>query len=277
MIYITCDIHHQSLQTENQKYSDKTEMECAYDFYQMLKHLGLNATYFISGKSFEENWGAHLEEISSSNTIELGGHNYDCFENELYHRVCNKLIDSYNGTYNFQTRDCLKTKNAIYKKTKKDITLWRNHMYMHGKYTNFVLEECGIKICSDGVKKGFLAPNYQTSNYMNLPINIIPDHEHIYCAERTPESVEKWIKRYNWEDDFGSESYYIQEWSHIFINQIIDNELKGIDSNVIIHPITMFLADNYVSIKKVLFALKNFEFAKLTDYKQKEELEYVNC
>ena len=267
MIYITSDIHHQSLNTENQKHSDKTEMECAYDFFKILEKLNMNATYFISGKSFKEDWSSNLEEISYSRNIELGGHNYDCFEKEFYHRVCNKLLKSYNGTYSFQMNDCMKTKEAIFEKTNKEISSWRNHMYMHGKYTNEVLEKCGIKTCSDGVKKGSLSPDYRTKRYMNLPINIIPDHEHIYHAERTPEYVEKWIKRYNWKDDFGSKSYDIKDWGRIFLSQILENERKVQDSLLIIHPITMYLADNYKTITEVLLRLKDFEFSTINQYK----------
>ncbi len=266
MIYITCDIHHQSLGTGNQKFSDRTEMQCAYDFFKKIEKYNLKATYFISGKSFLEDWGSELHEISSSSLIEIGGHNWDCFSNEMYHRVCNKLLNSYNGTKSFQERDCYKTQEIIFQKTGKHLSSWRNHMYMHGKYTDQVLREAGIFFCSDGVKSGELSPSVSLGGYQNIPINIIPDHEHIYHAERTPLYVKNWVKRYDWKDDFGSDSYYINEWGNIMLNQVLDNERNGRDSLLIIHPITMYLADKYNFIDLFMNRISELQTSNISEF-----------
>jgi hypothetical protein len=266
MIYLTCDIHHQSLGTGNQKYSDRTEMDCANDFLKLLEKYKLKATYFMSGLCFKEDWGSALEEIVNSSRVELGGHNMDCFKNEFYHRVCNKLFNSYNGHKAFQKRDCELTKEIIHKHTGREIDLWRNHMYMHGKHTDDVLEDCGIRICSDGVVKGDLEPNIRNKDYVNLPINIIPDHEHIYHAERTVSEVEKWVKRYSWSDDFGPESYSIEDWGTILTDQVLDKHNQGKDCLIIIHPITMYLADGYKFVESFLNIIKEMNVSKLGSY-----------
>jgi hypothetical protein len=266
MIYITSDIHHQSLGTENQKYSDRSEMDCAKDFLDLLNKYGLKATYFISGLSFKEDWGSSLEEIAFSNKIELGGHNWDCFKNSFYHRLCNKALNSYNGHKAFQRKDCERTKEIILKMTGRDVSIWRNHMYMHGVNTDEILSSCGINICSDGVIKGNLVPDKRLGNYINLPINILPDHEHIYHAERTVESVRKWVDRYSWRDAFGSESYYINEWASIVSEQVKEKENNGEDSLLIIHPITMYLSDKYKAVDSLLSELSEYKTAFLGDY-----------
>ena len=86
----------------------------------------------------------------------------------------------------------------------------------------------------------------------SFPINIIPDHEHLIHAERTPEWIEWWQKRYNWSDDYGPDSYYIDEWAEIVLQGLKEREQKGIPSVLIIHPITMYLCDEFKQLKRIL-------------------------
>jgi len=251
VIYLTSDIHHSALKTGNQEYCDISEIETATLMSKLIFERRIKATYFISGQSFDDEWG-ELKKFVTNPDIALGGHNYNCFKPEIIHRASNKILKSYNGPKFYQTNDTKKTINAIKNKTGKKITLWRNHMYMHGKYTDEVLPGCGITICSDGVKKNSNGPILQSPNYYHFPINVIPDHEHLIHAERTPEWISWWQKRYNWSDDFGPDSYYIDEWTEIVLSQLKYNEENGIISNMIIHPITMYLCDNFKGLTKIL-------------------------
>jgi len=251
VIYLTSDIHHSALKTGNQEYCDISEIETATLMSKLIFERRIKATYFISGQSFDDEWG-ELKKFVTNPDIALGGHNYNCFKPEIIHRASNKILKSYNGPKFYQTNDTKKTINAIENKTGKKITLWRNHMYMHGKYTDEVLPGCGITICSDGVKKNSNGPILQSPNYYHFPINVIPDHEHLIHAERTPEWISWWQKRYNWSDDFGPDSYYIDEWTEIVLSQLKYNEENGIISNMIIHPITMYLCDNFKGLTKIL-------------------------
>ena len=125
-------------------------------------------------------------------------------------------------------------------------------MYMHGINTEQILYDHGIKICSDGVKKDSEGLEVHESGIYNFPITIIPDHEHLIHAERTPAWIKNWQERYNWSDDFGKESYYIKEWANIVLEQLQDREEKGLLSNIIIHPITMYLCDKFVQVKRII-------------------------
>lgn len=251
MIYLTSDIHHASLNTGNQSHCNISEIETATIMSELIFERKIKATYFISGQSFDEEW-SELKKFVMHSNIALGGHNYNCFKPDLLHRISNKFLNSYNGPRFYQFSDTKKTIEAIKRKTGKTISLWRNHMYMHGKYTDDVLPKCGITICSDGVKKDSNGPCKQTPNYFHFPINIIPDHEHLIHAERTPEWIKWWQERYNWSDDFGPDSYYIEEWTELVLSQLKHNEKNGIISNMIIHPITMYLCDEFKSLKKIL-------------------------
>ena len=80
-------------------------------------------------------------------------------------------------------------------------------------------------------------------------------------------------KRYNWSDDFGSESYYIEEWSDLVIEQIRENEKNNRLSNLIIHPITMYLCDEFKSFEKILNEIQKYEVVNFSDiYNQKRKI-----
>lgn len=251
MICLTGDLHHTSLQTGNQKHCDITELQVAQRYLKMLEEANVKVTFFISGKCFAEEWD-DVKPLVGSELVELGGHNYDCFQCQLFHRACKKLLGSYNGPLWWQTRDAQKTIDIIQKKTGQRISCWRNHMYMHGPHTEKALAACGIQVCSDGVKKDSHGPEQHPDGIYNLPINILPDHEHLYHAERTPEWVDWWVKRYNWSDDFGPQSYYVEEWTEHVLEGLRQNEAAGKTSTLIIHPITLYLCDKLKSFEQIL-------------------------
>ena len=258
MICLTGDLHHMSLGTGNQKHCDITEIQVARRYLQLLEKRGVKTTFFVSGKSFLEEW-RDLQPIVTHPLVELGGHNWNCFTPEIWHRVSNKLFRSYNGPLWYQRRDVRKTIEIISEKTGERIRYWRNHMYMHGRHTDRVLAENGILVCSDGVKRGSNGMERVTGELYNFPINIIPDHEHLYHAERTREWVDWWQKRYNWSDDFGSESYAIDEWTDLVLRGLEENEERGVTSNLIIHPITMYLCDDMKNFERILDFLSERE------------------
>lgn len=264
MICLTGDLHHSSLKTENQKHCQFTEIQVAKKYLKLLEEANVKVTFFITGKSFKEEWN-DLKPICESALVEIGGHNYNCLEPELLHRIWKKVVKSYNGPAWFQKRDVQKTVNIIEEKTKKKIRCWRNHMYMHGPFTEKVLSECNIKICSDGVKKESNGLILHPQDIYNFPLNIIPDHEHLYHAERTPQWVESWLKRYKWSDDFGSKSYYVEEWAEIVLEGLKEHEAKGIISNMIIHPITLYLCDKFKTFKKILNYISTCETVHMSD------------
>ncbi len=269
MICLTTDLHHMGLKTGNQAHADITVIQIAQRYLHMLEDAGVLATFFVTGKAFAEEW-EDLKPICFSDYTEIGGHNYYAFKPELWHRIWNKLTGNYNGCYWYQKWDAQKTIRIIEEKTGRKISVWRNHMYMHGPNTEKVLAKLGIKICSDGVKKDSNGLQKHPTGIYNFPLNIIPDHEHLYHAERTPQWVEKWQKRYNWSDDFGPNSYYIEKWTELVLEQLAKNEERGVISNMIIHPITMYLCDNFKSFRRILDYLEERETVFMSSLLQNE-------
>lgn len=269
MICLTGDLHHASLKTANQQHCDISEIQVAQRYLKMLEEANVKVTFFITGKSFAEEW-KDLSPICESDNVELGGHTYYCYIPSLWHRVWNKLVNSYNGPKWYHKWDTQKTIDIIRNRTGKTIEMWRHHMYMHGKYSEEVLSECGIKVCSDGVKKSSNGLEFHPKGIYNFYLNIIPDHEHLIHAERTPEWIKWWIKRYNWSDDFGSQSYNVEEWTELVLQQLKSNEKNGIISNLIIHPITLYLCDKLKSFQKILEYLSTRETVFMSDIYQAE-------
>lgn len=265
MICLTCDLHHMSLNTGNQQHCDITEIEVASQFLELLAKADVKATFFVSGRAFAEEWD-DLKAICASELVEIGGHNYSCLTPSLWHRLCKKAIGSYNGPAWYQRRDIRRTRDIIERRAGRRITAWRNHMYMHGPRTEECLRDCGIFICSDGVKRDAKGPERHPTGVMNFPLNIMPDHEHLYHAERTPEWVDWWVKRYNWSDDYGPQSYYIEEWTERVLDELRQHEQDGVVSNMIVHPITMYLCDRFACFEKILRFLSSCETSRITDF-----------
>lgn len=251
MICLTGDLHHMTLRTGNQAHCDITEIQVAKKFLRLLDDANVKMTMFVSGRSFLEEW-TDLRPICQSPLVELGGHNYNCFTPQLWHRFWNKVCGSYNGPAWYQTWEVQKTIKIIENKTGQRIKSWRNHMYMHGPYTERVLSNCGIDVCSDGVSRASNGPQWDERGVFNFPLNVMPDHEHLFHAERTPEWVDWWVKRYGWSDDYGSESYYVEDWADRVIDELQAHERDGVVSNMIIHPITMYLCDKFKAFERIL-------------------------
>ena len=263
MICLTGDLHHASLGTGNQRHCDISEIQVAQRYLNLLEKSDVKVTFFISGKSFVEEW-EDLKPICQHPLVEMGGHNWNCFTPMLWHRVSNKLFRNYNGPRWYQRWEVRKTIQVAGDRTGERLRFWRNHMYMHGRHTDGVLADEGFLVCSDGVKKQS-APERFRDGYYNFPINVIPDHEHLYHAERTREWVDAWVKRYNWSDDFGSASYEVEEWTDLVIQQLEENEANGVISNMIIHPITLYLCDRLKSFQRILDFLKDHETVHLSE------------
>jgi len=175
------------------------------------------------------------------------------------------MCGSYNGPAWYQRWEVKKTIGIIENKTGHRIRAWRNHMYMHGPYTERVLSECGIDVCSDGVVRQSNGPQWDTRGVFNLPLNVMPDHEHLYHAERTPEWVDWWVKRYGWADDYGSESYFVEEWADRVIDELRRHESEGVVSNMIIHPITMYLCDKFRAFERILDFIASCETVHVSE------------
>jgi peptidoglycan/xylan/chitin deacetylase (PgdA/CDA1 family) len=251
VICLTLDVHHQSLRTANQEHSDLTEAETTVRVLERLEARGIRATFLVTGRALDDEADA-LAPLAGHPLVEVGGHTYEGFAPALLHRVSAKLCGSYNGPAWYQRRDIQRTVEAVERFAGAPCRSWRNHMYMHGPYTETLLAEAGVRVCSDGVRAGPARPTRHPSGVWNLPLNVIPDHEHLLHAERDPSWVRRWLTRRAWRDDFGSASYYVGAWADLVLEQLEDHLARGRDAVMLVHPITMYLCDNFRALDRIL-------------------------
>ena len=235
-----------TLGTNEQKFlpAGTTEIQTALPYLEISQRYGVKTTLFITGKSFLEEWH-DLKPILSYSLNEVGGHTFNAFSPKLPYRVFKKFFGSFNGPSLIQSWDIRRTINIIYKRTGKKISSWRNHAYWHDDNTNALLFEKGIRVVSDKVDPQHLEPFVCVSGIVELPLNVIPDHEHLIHAHRTTKLQEYIHSKYSWKDKFGWEAYSPADWLKKVICQVNHIEENGGVATVLMHPLCMYSADRY--------------------------------
>ncbi|MCU4718451.1 polysaccharide deacetylase family protein [Halapricum hydrolyticum] len=248
-VCITGDVHHMSMETRDQEYMDRTEVEAAIEYAEIAAEYDVPVTLFITGKAAVEE-PDRVRTLANMDNVEIGGHNYWGFTTPVHKgwRALEKLtggrIGSWNGPRSFQAYEIRKTIEAL-EAVGAEITSWRDHAYRHDEHTAELLAEYGITHFSDVVE-----PEGEVRKQGELtvvPINTPPDHEYIYHAFRTPEFVEE----SDFEGPFGNESYSVREWKREILS-IVDN-LTAVDevATILAHPGCMDLADNLETFQEL--------------------------
>jgi len=263
MICLTIDIHHMSLDTPDQKrLKGFTESDIAAEFIRMARDRGIKLTCFVTGRLVREE---PIDVYRNFDNIEIGGHTYNAFEPQLFHRITKKLLGTYCGPSWYQERDIRNTVRAIKEKLNIEIKSWRDHAYFNDKNTRTILNKYGIKVLSDGVSRDQAFPVQDESGVYDFPINILPDHEHLFHSDRNPASVKRWVGRYRWSDAFGSESYNINKWYEIVEGQIKKRETSSEIGLMLVHPVCLYLCDEYKTISKLLNLARDYKTIFLKD------------
>ena len=248
MICLTGDIHHMSLKTNDQKYLNISEVEAAIEYASIAKDFGIKATFFATGKSVGEE-RSNFKSLLEYPNIELGGHNYYAFRPKwLYNGVFNRMIGLSNGPVFYQNYEVKKTIRIFKKLLGIKIISWRNHAYRHDRNTYRLLFENGIRFVSDEVDPIKLKPYRRYEGIYSVPINVLPDHDHIYHPDLTPETTKNWSLA---RDKFSPTFYNIDDWFEIIKGQITAvMKMDGI-ATVLVHPACMKIVDNFKIFKQL--------------------------
>jgi hypothetical protein len=264
VICLTGDLHHMSLRTPDQAHGSVTEAEAGRIWAQRCRAAGVKATMYVTGRLVDEEWDA-LSGWLTEPGLEVGGHTFAAFEPSLFHRVCKKLIGNYNGPAWYERRDIGKTLDVIERRTGRRPRAWRNHAYFHGRNTDRLLLEAGLTSCSDAVRPVGTAPWRQDDGLVVVPMNVIPDHEHLYHGDRTPAEVERWARRYSWCDCHGSGSFDAATWTGMVLEQVEANEKAGVVSTLLLHPLCMDVLDGFRSFDRILEVISRHETCFVSD------------
>lgn len=262
MIYLTGDVHHATLNTADQRYllerEGLTEVQITQRFVERLEAYGASATLFFTGRAFVEEWD-NLRPYIDHPLIEVAGHTHRAFEPQLLHRVFKKVVGSYVGPRGYQRADIRRCLDAIEQRCGVRPVSWRNHAYHNDQNTASLLVEAGIRLVSDEVDSGATGAYELPEGLLSLPINVLPDHEHLYHGPRTAPRVAAWAKRYRWADDFGERSYVPDVWCDIVLEQLRERQRAGVDSVLMLHPLCQYIADGFRSLDRILEVCASLE------------------
>jgi hypothetical protein len=241
-VCLTGDVHHMSLNTRDQQYMDRTELEAAAEYAEIAGSYEVPVTLFVTGKAVAEEPAA-VEKLAAMEHVELGGHNYYAFDT-LIHKASRGLLGTWNGPRPFQGWEIDRTIDVL-SSHDVDVTAWRDHAYRHDENTAGLLTDRGITHFSDAV-----GPNeiVRTEHGLTVvPINTPPDHEHVYHAFRT----EEFVAESNFEGPFGTRSQPIGDWLSWVRAAMDDATTAGQPATVLAHPSCMDIADGLKSFAQL--------------------------
>ncbi|MFC7213388.1 polysaccharide deacetylase family protein [Saliphagus sp. GCM10025334] len=231
-----------SLETRDQAYMDRTEVEAAIGYAEIAAAYDIPVTLFVTGKAAVEE-PEMVQKLASMDNVEIGGHNYYAFDT-LVHKAWRGLTGSWNGPRQFQSWEIRKTIETFAQLGVK-ITTWRDHAYRHDANTASLLTKHGITHFSDTVGPDECVR--KESGVTIVPVNTPPDHEHIYHAFRTPE----FVANDSFSGPFGEESYEPSTWCRKVLISLEELATSGREATVLAHPACMLLADSFTIFEQL--------------------------
>lgn len=189
VIFLTGDVHHMSMRGEDQRYLKMTEVQLADKYAKIARDYDIKVTLFITGRAFVEE-PESIAKLVENDNIEIGGHTWHCFKPMALHYLSELTLKSFYGPRLYQRWDVGKTIAIIEKFTGGKCLSWTNHGLKGGRRLEQVLAGYGIKVISNRVD---LQGKIQRldSGLIDLPINTLPDHSHIYHGSIPKDHVEK--------------------------------------------------------------------------------------
>lgn len=189
MLFVTGDVHHESLGTRDQAHLSRSEIRLARKYADIAGRHGVVVTLFVSGKTARED-PAGVAELAGMDHVEVGGHNWNCFQPSGVHRLSELLLGTYYGPTRYQRWDVRRTLDALETVTGVRPRSWRSHAFVGDERTDEVLAEAGIEVVSNAVGPG-LDVSEPAAGILSLPINTLPDHSHVYHGWLSEEYVRR--------------------------------------------------------------------------------------
>lgn len=262
MVALTADVHHMSLQTKDQKYLEETEPRITETYADIAGRNGVKVTLFVTGKALEEEPKV-FQRLARKNHIELGGHNYYAFKPRwLYNWIFYRAYGLWNGPAAFQNWEIRSTIKQFQQTTGVRIRAWRDHAYRHDKNTYRLLADNGIKVVSDEVGPETPGPYLHEEGIVSLPVNVMPDSDHMYHGYFTPKTTEDWSLR---RSEFPPDMMWPEEWLERVKSQIESIVKQGGTASLLVHPAPMKISDDFETFNKLCSFLSQFESEHVTE------------
>lgn len=282
MICLTGDTHHDALQTNEQLWLQErgravSEVDISRDYVQRCERYGVKCTLYVTGRTLAQQWGA-FGPIAASAICEVAGHTYDALPQPPAARLkalrrgdvaCSHAAS--HGSYELQAEDVRRTCEIAVQRLGHPIVSWRSHGFVRDVNTDPILKAHGIRFISDELNWDKLYPERLSNGLLSHPVNVIMDHDHLYHAHRTPAYVA--VQRENWSfsDEPTSESYSVESWGDMVLEQVARIDGAGGVATILAHPICMYTADGFKTFERLLR-----EFASLRSIHAREIEEFIH-
>lgn len=262
MIVLTADVHHMSLQTKDQKYLEDTEPRITETYADIAERHGLKVTLFATGKALEEEPSV-FQRLAQREHVELGGHNYYAFQPRwLYNWIFYRILGLRNGPTAFQNWEIRSTIEQFRKTTGVRIRAWRDHAYRHDKNTYRLLADNGIEVVSDEIGPDSTGPYLHDEGIVSLPVNVMPDSDHMYHGYFTPRTTESWSLQ---RSEFSPDMMWPEHWLERVKRQVASIIKQGGTASLLVHPAPMKIAGDFEILDRLCGFLSRYESATMTE------------
>lgn len=246
-VILTGDVH-QAIGSGDQRFVVRSEAALAVDYAQIAARFGVKATLFFTGRAIVED-GADARELLKMDSVEIGGHGWDALQPRWWHRMLSLLTGSPHGPPWLQRRMVQHTCATVERYAGRAVRSWRNHAYRYDQHTPRFLAEAGVTVWSDEVQLTQYKPRLHPSGIVILPINTLPDHEHLYHGARTPESGAA---------EGGGPSYPPDLWCDQVCAQVEKIARADGIATILAHPICMKVADDFATFERLCAFLSSY-------------------
>ncbi|HET9961810.1 MAG TPA: polysaccharide deacetylase family protein [Nitrospiraceae bacterium] len=247
-------MHQRSYRGVDTPYADKTESQLALRYCEIAQEHDVKVTLFVTGRTCLEETD-RVAALARLPHCEIGGHTYSAHRS-FGHWLSRTFTGSRLGPKRYQERDIIRTIRAVRAITGKEVLVWRNHGYQFDQYTYPLLASHGIRIVSDRVSGVEGATERISRDLLSLPINTMPDHEHLlhgkYRSGRT-----------NFERLRNRKS--IEEWRETVERQVEQIEQHGGIATILAHPLCMEVADRMENFTALCRFLSRFKTGCVSD------------
>jgi hypothetical protein len=247
MVCLTGDVHQRSYRGTDTPFSAYTEVELALKYGQIAERYGLRMTLFLTGRAaLEEPEG--VKRLAAMSHCEIGGHTFAAFR-DPWSRIYKKIMGTPWGKVEHQSRDIVRTIDSLQQVTGKRIAVWRNHSYVNTVDSPGLLGQAGIGWVSDEVNAGKQGGERVTPTVYSVPINILPDHEHLLHG--------KYVKGQAKPTQL-SGRVGIREWLEHVQSQVQTVTDAGGVATLLAHPLCMEVADGMQVFEELCRFLQAF-------------------
>lgn len=247
-VVLTGDVHHW-IRSSDRTYAIQSESELGVEYARIAGRHGLKVTLFVTGRAVVDERD-DLEPLLSLEHVEIGGHGWDAFQPTRLYAAIRRLGGSPHGPTSYQRSWTIgRTCAALGRFTGRPVRSWRNHAYQHDAHTPRLLAEAGVVAWSDEVDLESGGPYRHESGVVVLPMNTLPDHEHVFHGDLTPDAL---------GDGSSREVYPPGEWCDRVCRQTAAILESGGTATILAHPLCMKVADDWSSFERLCGFLAQF-------------------